>query len=505
MTNTNPSTAYESWSREDLIRRLTQLESGSREAPASPPPQAPKKFDFGAYETRKIALKFCYSGWEYGGLAFQNAPTPLPTVEGVLFDALAHARLVDGEAGLDGCGWERCGRTDRGVSAAGQVVSLYVRSSRRKEATSAQAQAGAASSDSASASTSGPSAVETDGDALAGFDLETSEPTNNSARKAEETHRELPYVWTLNHLLPPTIRVLAWSPIAPDFSARFNCKFRHYKYFFPCAGLSIPRMQEAAALLVGEHDFRNLCKLDPAKQIKTFKRGILSATISPVQGEDGMYVLDLVGTAFLYHQVRHIMAMLLLVGSGLEPPSVISALMNVEDNPGTELPIVDRKPEYQMADGLPLMLWDCGYADQDVDWRSNDGSLSGQGYLHTQMRSIRERSRIHTTLNQHFLQAAEKFHAPEDSKLPLGPGALVLSSASGRPFPSLPKSKSKEEKVNYSVPLGGGTFRRAAEYVPLLERKRLEHVDVVNERWLNTKGARKAARTAGADAVGADE
>jgi tRNA pseudouridine38/39 synthase len=35
-----------------------------------------------------------------------------------------------------------------------------------------------------------------------------------------------------------------------------------------------------------------------------------------------MPVLDLVGTAFLYNQVRHIMAILLLIGARLELPSL---------------------------------------------------------------------------------------------------------------------------------------------------------------------------------------
>jgi len=95
-------------------------------------------------------------------------------------------------------------------------------------------------------------------------------------------------------------------------------------------------MRAAAALLVGEHDFRNLCKLDAAKQLTSFRRRVLRAEISAVpalsgtgeeeeeEEEEGgvpaqeMLVLDLVGSAFLYHQVRHIMAVLFLVGTGRE-------------------------------------------------------------------------------------------------------------------------------------------------------------------------------------------
>jgi len=57
------------------------------------------------------------------------APASLPTVESELFAALERACLVEGRAGA---GYQRCGRTDRGVSAAGQVVSLRLRSRARR-------------------------------------------------------------------------------------------------------------------------------------------------------------------------------------------------------------------------------------------------------------------------------------------------------------------------------------------------------------------------------------
>ena len=87
---------YETWTREDLIARLNQLEPGTPKPKSKAPEKIPNKpFDFSSHPTRKIAVKFCYSGWEYNGLAFQDLPTPLPTVEGVLFDAFAKTRLVD--------------------------------------------------------------------------------------------------------------------------------------------------------------------------------------------------------------------------------------------------------------------------------------------------------------------------------------------------------------------------------------------------------------------------
>ncbi|KAG1744461.1 pseudouridine synthase [Suillus lakei] len=426
---------YESWSKEELITRLRELETKKHTKSTSHSPTSKKPFHFSSHPKRKIAIKFCYSGWEYNGLAYQNGPTPLPTVEDVLFKAFVKARLVDETGGLDGCGWEKCGRTDRGVSAAGQVVSLW-----------------------------------------------------------PSTKHELRYVSILNRVLPPTIRVLAWSPISPDFSARFNCKHRHYKYFFTSHGLDLSLMQSAANRLVGEHDFRNLCKLDPGKQITNFHRCVMRAQINPISPEDDgdnrIYVFDLVGSAFLYHQVRHIMAILFLVGTGLEQPSIVSALMNVSPDtsnslPDAQLPLVDRKPEYQMADALPLMLWDCAYADSDVTWQiDDDGTESGTGSdLYHQLHSIHQRSLIHTTLDEHFLNATAQYHSPPPQYFPF--------SRTGLTPHTLPRSTLSREPV-LGVPLGAGTYKRGAKYVPLLERKRLDHVDVANERWRIGRGSKSS-------------
>ncbi|KAI0270607.1 pseudouridine synthase, partial [Gloeopeniophorella convolvens] len=429
---------YDSWTREQLIARLTELaHPPTTHTPAASPPSPtptakPKReFTLSAYPTQKIALKFSYAGAGYGGLAWQAGPTPLPTVEAVLFAALAKARLVDAAGGLDGCGWERCGRTDRGVSAAGQVVSLYARSSNAPRAAA-------------------------DGPAAAPV-------------------RPIRYLHTLNAVLPPSIRVHAWAPVAPGFSARFACRARHYKYFFSARGLDVAAMRAGAAHLVGEHDFRNLCKLDPAKQLTSFRRRIARADIAPMESGSGgggdMHVLDLIGSAFLYNQVRHIMAVLFLIGARLEDPSVVPALLNVDANAprGDGTPLVPRKPEYQMADALPLVLWDCAYASEDAAWRTDDDDGDGRGAagLHAQMAGLVERAQVEATLAEHFLAAAARYHAPAPVRL---------------------RAPGKGERGPWDLPLGGGTARREGTYVPLLERKRLESVEVVNARWLVRKG-----------------
>ncbi|KAJ2912764.1 hypothetical protein MD484_g7649, partial [Candolleomyces efflorescens] len=485
-------TQYAGWSREQLVERIMALEGQQKFSETQPQPingvakpkPTTRTFNFYDYPRRKIALRFTYAGWDYGGLAFQMGETPLPTVEGVLFDALAKARLIDVDAGFDGCSWERCGRTDRGVSGAGQVVSLWVRSALPVEELEE--------------ATLGPPAMTSSVDIpLDEDDTPATVPESVEKRVPRpQSRNEHDYVPLLNRMLPETIRVIAWSPVPSTFSARFSCRWRHYKYFFSPQNLDISRMEDASSRLVGEHDFRNLCKLDAAKQITSFKRNVLSAHIE--QLNNNLHVFNLVGSAFLYHQVRHIMAVLFLVGTGLEPPSLVSSLLNVSEGAISPregeavYPVIDRKPEYQMADGLPLMLWDCGYPEGTFTWRTTgrpeNVEFVDNGEVQRELQNIVTRSHIHAALNEHFLLSLARYHAPPKSIFPLDE-------------PSQLQARKKPHDA-IQVPLGGGTSKRLIKYAPVLERKRLDHVDVANERWRLGKGFRKSERRRNAEEGG---
>lgn len=66
--------------------------------------------------------------------------------------------------------------------------------------------------------------------------------------------------------------------VEKDFSARFNCRRREYKYFFPKGNLNMELLKEGAKLFVGYHDFRNFCKID-VLTTSNFKRKVLSIGI----------------------------------------------------------------------------------------------------------------------------------------------------------------------------------------------------------------------------------
>ena len=66
-------------------------------------------------------------------------------------------------------------------------------------------------------------------------------------------------------------------------------------------------MRQAASHFIGEHDFRNFCKMD-LEHVKSFRRTMLDFQVIEIQpaGADGraLYALHVKGTAFLWHQVK---------------------------------------------------------------------------------------------------------------------------------------------------------------------------------------------------------
>ncbi|NXI51891.1 PUS3 synthase, partial [Chloroceryle aenea] len=328
-------------SPEQLLQRVQELEkevkrlqeklreakedTGRGEAPAAAgkgKKRQQRPFDFSAYGRRHVALKIAYLGWGYQGFASQENTSN--TIEEKLFEALKKTRLVDDRQTSN---YHRCGRTDKGVSAFGQVISLDLRSNL------------------------------SEGKKLNGHE-------GGSEGRSEE--EELRYTHILNRVLPPDIRALAWAPVEPSFSARFSCLKRTYRYFFPCANLDVELMNAAAQRYVGTHDFRNLCKMDVANGVINFQRTILSATVTWVErgGETGLQdpfrlcQFEVTGQAFLYHQVRCMVAILFLIGQRMESPEIIDELLDVEKNP--------RKPQYSMAVEFPLVLYDCEF--ENLQW-----------------------------------------------------------------------------------------------------------------------------------------
>ncbi|KAJ1730674.1 pseudouridine synthase deg1 [Coemansia biformis] len=518
MEDTRGPTDYTGWTKEALIARLQDLErqtsssaapDASEVAPDVPgetpdvsgetpdvpqdEPETPRKrkvqvdrFDFSQFPQRKVAFKFSYFGWPYHGLARQGSALEsdckrqieelYPTVEGELLRALARCKLIISESE---CDYSRCGRTDRGVSGFGQVVSLYVRSTGRflsEEEAAEIAASGAAES------------------ALVVRD----EINGGRPVLLPPPERELPYATMLNKHLPAEIRILAWSPVRADFSARFSCRSRFYRYFFSEEGLDIGAMREAAKKFLGAHDFRNFCRLDPAKQIQNFERAVLAVDINPVVPQVSFvgdaaspmgrwWQLELRGTAFLWHQVRCMMAVLFAVGQGLEDPDIVDKMLDVKAMSG--------KPEYEMACETPLVLADSAYDEADIKWRFVRCPGRDLGNMAQLDRAV---SQLWGTLNTQAVLASALLQNLRSTHVPV----LVEAGAAvaGEPVTDLWANchaqlvQAEQRKMARPI-LGGGIVRFAKNYVPLAQRRRADPVEQRNQTWLERKGPGKRAKS----------
>ena len=402
--------------------RVDGADAGSP-APAS---RAARGFDVRQYPSAHVALRVMYAGWDYHGFAQQGSDASgVRTVEGALFSALRRTKLIAPDATPEDVAYTRCGRTDAGVSALGQIVSLRLRSKRRgptKEERPEETR-----TDGGDDETSGRRGTETDvsnassseeigggkktfeADAKVAFDDRTlpTLPTRRAARagfvKAPDLYfvdnadDELDYCALLNRALPEDVRVTGWGYVHETFSARFDCEYRAYKYFFvthagDSPGLDLAAMRDAARRFEGTHNFRNLCKMD-ARNVHNYVRTVYRCDVVDADDEDDWHdgggargavgavgfsavgsgsgsgsgsgatsgspprlcYVRVEGSAFLWHQVRCMAAVLFLVGLRRETPDVVDALLDAGR-------FQSGKPQYEMAPDAPLVLWRCGFA-----------------------------------------------------------------------------------------------------------------------------------------------
>lgn len=322
-----------------------------------------KTFDPKTTAQRKIALKVAYFGWDYMGL--QDNPGLNDTIEKILFRALGHTKLLLGN--IEDAEYSKCGRTDKGVSAFSQVFCLKLRSNIKGQDAS-----GNTNENPKQTSTENPDQemhCEGPGPSAIIEENEITESKNACAMGnmlqdsvSENSDQEFDYCGILNRVLPDEIRVTAWAYVEDaDFSARHRCVGRIYKYYFPLGSLDIAAMNAASKKLIGTHDFRNFCKINAAERL-VYVRTLRDFNIDTVSlpelnseysGPYQMCVATIVGTGFLYHQVRYMMSILFLIGMGFENADVIDDLLDIEKTP--------RRPQYGTASEFPLVLYDCKF------------------------------------------------------------------------------------------------------------------------------------------------
>lgn len=148
--------------------------------------------------------------------------------------------------------------------------------------------------------------------------------------------------FALNQRLPEDIVVQESCRVASDFHPRFsnsiktyeycilNCKFRQplerrTTYFYH-HDLDVEAMKQAAAYLVGEHDFTSFSSVHA--QTKTFVRRIYDLK---VEKTDDIIRIRVRGNGFLYNMVRIIAGTLIQVGAGIRRPEDMERILEGKD------------------------------------------------------------------------------------------------------------------------------------------------------------------------------
>jgi tRNA pseudouridine38-40 synthase len=178
------------------------------------------------------------------------------------------------------------------------------------------------------------------------------------------------WVRGVNALLPDSVAVLWSHEVGDEFHARYSALARTYRYELlnrpvrPALAaryvgwfhlpLDVEKMREAAAMLVGEHDFSAFRSAEC--QAKSPLRTIHDLEVTR-QSQTINFVVR--ANAFLHHMVRNIVGTLVYVGKGKHPPQWVQEVMHSKDRAkaaptfGPEGLYLE-KIEYDAKWGLPL-------------------------------------------------------------------------------------------------------------------------------------------------------
>ncbi len=217
-----------------------------------------------------------YDGTRYNGWQIQKGVTK--SIQAEVQDACKAAFGTDDKIMVQGAG-----RTDKGVHALGQVVH---------------------------------------------FDAETSLSTLNM-------------MYRLNDNLPTDISVISVSECDPGFHSRHDAVYRSYIYqistrpnafakryvYWVKDQLDAGKMDEAARVFKGMHDFRSFT--DEAGEHTSTKVEIRH--VSVVQ-HGSIITIHVVGSHFLWKQVRRMAGVLLEAGRGRVTPDDVASMLNTKSD-----------------------------------------------------------------------------------------------------------------------------------------------------------------------------
>lgn len=309
------------------------------------------------YPKKKVVLLIAYSGKGYYGMQRNPGNSQFRTIEDDLVTALVKSGCIPQEHSDDmkKMSFQRCARTDKGVSAAGQVVSLKV-------------------------------------------------------RLLDEI------IEKINEHLPPQIRVLGLKRVTQGFNSKNNCDARTYSYTLPTVAFA-PKdydTEEAAAfrlstetldkvnqlfgLYKGTHNFHNFTS-QKASNDPSARRYITQMSCGQpfISRENEFAEITVRGQSFMMHQIRKMIGLVIAVIKGYTTESVI------EKSWGKE------KVDVPKAPGLGLVL-------ERVHFDRYNKRFGGDG-LHERLEWDKEEEAIKAFKNAHIYPTIVETECQEGSMI----------------------------------------------------------------------------------------
>jgi len=149
----------------------------------------------------------------------------------------------------------------------------------------------------------------------------------------------------MNGLLPVDIAVQEIRPVKPDFHPRYHAAWRRYRYQIYCQPVrhplldryawqvwppaELPRLQDAASRLAGTHEYAAF-GTPPRPESNTIR------TVFQADWWESAphLVLEITAQAFLYHMVRRLVHIQVLIGQGrLDTETLVRSLDAPQDAP----------------------------------------------------------------------------------------------------------------------------------------------------------------------------
>ena len=155
---------------------------------------------------------------------------------------------------------------------------------------------------------------------------------------------------SLNRILGPEVVVREARLVGDGFDARFSATAREYRYRIDTGAwpdpftaryvwhrpgpLGLSRIRRAAGVLVGEHDFASFCRAPQGPGATTVR----NLRTLAVHASGDRVEIRAVANAFAHQMVRSVVGTLVAVGDGRIDPDRVAGILEARDRSGAAQP-----------------------------------------------------------------------------------------------------------------------------------------------------------------------